>query len=44
MRHGVGAGGNRARLGVWVNYQFGVVYIRFVGSHRDYDGIDAQTI
>jgi mRNA interferase HigB len=36
--------GNKYRLVVWVNYTYGVVYIRFIGTHREYDMIDAQTI
>ena len=36
--------GNRFRLVVWINYDFYTIYIRFVGTHADYDNIDAQTI
>ena len=36
--------GNKYRIVVWINYSYRVVYIRFVGSHGDYDAIDAQTI
>ncbi len=36
--------GNRYRLVVVVVYQHGVVYIRFVGTHTEYDRIDAATI
>ena len=36
--------GNHYRLIVAVNYAFEVVYIRFIGTHRDYDQIDAATI
>jgi len=36
--------GNKYRLVVWVNYAYRVVYIRFIGTHRQYDAIDAQTI
>lgn len=36
--------GNKVRVVVWINYPYRVVYLRFVGTHRQYDGIDAQTI
>jgi mRNA interferase HigB len=36
--------GNRYRLVVAVHYRFGIVYIRFVGSHRDYDTVDVETV
>jgi mRNA interferase HigB len=36
--------GNKYRLVVAVAYQFGAVYIKFVGSHTDYGGIDAATV
>jgi mRNA interferase HigB len=32
------------RIVVWINYPYRVVYIRFIGTHRQYDGIDAQTV
>ena len=37
-------GGNKYRLVVWVNYPYRVVYVRFIGTHRQYDQIDAQTV
>ena len=36
--------GNKYRIVVWINYPYRVVYIRFVGAHCQYDGIDAQTV
>jgi len=36
--------GNKYRIVVWINYSYRVVYVRFIGSHRDYDAVDAQTI
>jgi mRNA interferase HigB len=36
--------GNKYRIVVWINYPYRVVYIRFIGTHRQYDSIDAQTV
>jgi len=36
--------GNKYRIVVWINYPYRVVYVRFMGTHAQYDGIDAQTI
>jgi mRNA interferase HigB len=36
--------GNDFRLVVAVAYRFGAVYIKFVGTHKQYDAIDADTV
>jgi mRNA interferase HigB len=36
--------GNKYRLVARVNYAYGIVYIRFVGTHRQYDRIDASEV
>ena len=36
--------GNKYRIVVWINHPYRVLYVRFIGTHRQYDGIDAQTI
>lgn len=35
---------NRFRLVVRVNYQAGIVFIRFVGTHKEYDRINVEEI
>jgi len=35
---------NKYRIVVWINYDYRVVYIRFIGTHGQYDRVDAQTI
>jgi mRNA interferase HigB len=34
--------GNKYRIVVWINYPYRVVYVRFIGTHVQYDAIDAQ--
>jgi len=36
--------GNDYRLIVAVNYRFGIAYIRFIGTHAEYDRVDATQI
>lgn len=36
--------GNKYRVVAWINFPYRVVYIRFIGTHRQYDRIDAQTV
>jgi mRNA interferase HigB len=37
-------GGNKYRLVAAIRYQSGVIFIRFIGTHSEYDKIDATTI
>jgi mRNA interferase HigB len=37
-------GGNKYRLVVLINYDYATVYTRFIGTHAQFDQIDAQTI
>ena len=36
--------GNTYRLIVKINYERGWVFIRFIGTHADYDKVDAENI
>lgn len=37
-------GGNKYRLIVAIAYRIGVVYIKFIGTHAQYDAVDAATV
>ncbi len=37
-------GGNKYRLIVQANYTYSVLYIRFIGTHAEYDRIDPERI
>ncbi len=36
--------GNQYRLVVKINYPYGVVYVRFIGTHAEYDAVDVTSI
>lgn len=37
-------GGTSHRLVVHINYELQIVYIKFIGTHGEYDDIDATTV
>jgi mRNA interferase HigB len=36
--------GNQYRLIVSIQYNAGIVFIRFIGTHQEYDRVDASTV
>ena len=36
--------GNKYRLVVEVQYRAGIVWVKFVGTHTQYDGIDVESV
>ena len=36
--------GNKFRLVTKINYPYSIVYVRFAGTHQDYDRIDAEEV
>lgn len=36
--------GNDYRLVVAVAYRYGAIYVKFIGTYRQYDAIDAETV
>lgn len=36
--------GNGYRLVVAISYKLQIVYVKFIGTHKQYDEIDAQTV
>lgn len=37
-------GGNKYRLVVKINYPYRIIYIRFVGTHAEYDKVDVRKV
>jgi mRNA interferase HigB len=37
-------GGNKYRLVVEVQYRAGIVWVKFLGTHAQYDKIDVETV
>ena len=36
--------GNKYRLVTYINYEFHTVYVRFVGTHAEYDDLDVKDV
>ncbi len=36
--------GNKHRLVVWINYDYHTIYIRFLGTHDEYNETNAQDV
>lgn len=36
--------GNKYRLVVWIDYEYKVIFIRFIGTHKQYDKTDVKKI
>lgn len=36
--------GNKYRLVTYINYGFYTIYVRFVGTHREYDEVDVENV
>ena len=36
--------GNKYRLIAYINYGFYTIYVRFVGTHKEYDEVDVENV
>ena len=36
--------GNKYRLIVAIAYKFGAIYVKFIGTHKEYDKVNAESI
>ena len=43
-RYAAGDGLRRTQTPALLEYRFGAIYIKFVGTHQQYDAIDANTV